>query len=81
MFFSTNSNGLLDETGAAGAVDFVEPFFASGYSAEFDGATWSQQINPTPNSGPLAAPEPSTALSLLWGLCLLGWARRSDRPL
>lgn len=79
--FSTNSNGLLDESGAPGAVDFVQPFFASGYSVEFDGATWSLQNTPTPNTGPLSTPEPGTALSLLWGLCFLGWAKRNDHPL
>lgn len=77
--FSTNSNGLLDESGAPGAVDFVQPFFASGYSVEFDGATWSRQNSPTPNTGPLA-PEPSTALCLLLGLCFLGWAKRGGSP-
>ena len=79
-FFSTNSNGLLDESGAPGAVDFVQPFFASGYSVEFDGATWSRQDSPTPNTGPLSAPEPSTALCLLLGLCFLGWAKRDCSP-
>jgi hypothetical protein len=77
--FSTNSNGLLDESGAPGAIDFVQPFFASGYSVEFDGATWSRQNSPTPNTGPLT-PEPSTALCLLLGLCLLGWAKRDCSP-
>jgi hypothetical protein len=78
--FSTNSNGLLDESGAPGAVDFVQPFFASGYSVEFDGATWSRQNSPTPNTGPLSAPEPATALYLLFGLCFLGWAKRDSHP-
>ena len=73
--FSSNSNGLLDESGAPGAVDFVQPFFASGYSVEFDGATWSRQNSPTPNTGTLT-PEPSTALCLLLGLCFLGWMKR-----
>ena len=78
-FFSTNSNGLMDESGAPGAVDFVQPFFGSGYSVEFDGATWSRQNSPTPNTGPLT-PEPSTALCLLLGLCILGWAKRDGSP-
>jgi hypothetical protein len=80
--FSTNSNGLLDESGAPGAIDFVQSFFGSGYSAEFDGATWSRQDNPTPNAGPPpTVPEPVTALLLLSGLCFLGWwARRGSYP-
>jgi hypothetical protein len=78
--FSTNSNGLLDESGAPGAVDFVEPFFGSGYSVEFDGATWSRQNSPTPNTGPLSTPEPATALCLLVGLYFLRWAKRVPSP-
>jgi hypothetical protein len=74
--FSTNSNGLLDETGSPGAVDFVQPFFGSGYSAESDGTSWSQQTNPTPNSGPLAVPEPGIAMLLGVGGALLGWTAR-----
>ena len=35
--------------GSPGAVEFVQPFFGSGYSVEFDGATWQQQDSPTPN--------------------------------
>jgi hypothetical protein len=76
---STNSNGLLDESGLAGAVDFVRRPPFSGYSAEFDGVTWSRQNSPTPNAGPLT-PEPSTALCLLLGLCFLGWAKRGHSP-
>jgi hypothetical protein len=78
--FSTNSNGLLDESGAPGAVDFVQPFFGSGYSVEFDGATWSRQNSPTPNTGPLSTPEPSTALCLLFGLYFLWWTKRDSYP-
>lgn len=77
-FFSTNSNGLLDETGSPGAVDFVQPFFASGYSVETDGTSWSQQANPTPNSGPLAVPEPGIAILLGVGGTLLGWTVRRE---
>jgi len=77
--FSSNSNGLMDESGDPGTVDFVQPFFGAGYSVEFDGATWSRQNSPTPNTGALA-PEPSSALCLLLGLCFLAWAKRDGSP-
>jgi len=79
--FSGNWNGLMDESGAPGAVDFVQPFFGSGYSVEFDGATWQQQNSPTPNTGALGVPEQSTALCLLCGLCFLGWRMRDAHAL
>ena len=77
-FFSSNSNDLRDENGLGGAVDFTMPLFGAGYSVEFDGVSWGVQNNPTPGSGLIANPEPSTGLSVSIGLIALSLQRRGS---
>jgi hypothetical protein len=60
-----NINGLMDETGAPGAVD--APLVGGGTSVEFDGAGWAGQGAPSPGGGSLA-PEPTPTLLILLGL-------------
>ena len=66
-FFSSNSNGLIDSTGAPGTVAYTLPFFGAGTSIEFDGTGWGTQAAPTPGSVSAGVPEPSTAVLLLLG--------------
>lgn len=77
-FFAGNFSGLIDETGTAGPVDAVTG--AAGESVARDaGGAWTVSAAPTPGSGPLTVPEPSTALLIaigLVGLVLSGRARR-----
>lgn len=47
IYGGSNANGLLDETGSAGAVDLAN--VPSGHSLERTGATWTDQPAPTPN--------------------------------
>jgi len=68
-----NLSGLIDETGAAGAVDFF--FLAGGSSMEFDGAGWAAQGTPSPGSGGLV-PAPEATPSLLMMLGLAGLAAK-----
>jgi hypothetical protein len=74
-----NLNGLVDETGAAGAVDVPFPG-AAGTTLVWDGATWSGGNAPTPGGGnlvPIPEMDP-VALTLLGlaGLAGLGSPRR-----
>jgi hypothetical protein len=62
-----NLSGLMDETGAPGAVDAPFPFLPGGSSVEFDGGAWAVQGTPTPGSGSLT-PEPTPALLMMLGL-------------
>jgi len=79
--FSTNSNGLIDSTGNAGAIDLTPPFFGGGNSAEFNGTTWSNQGTPTPGAVPVAVPEASTAVLLGLGLLMSSLQRgRQGEP-
>lgn len=75
-----NFNGLMDETGAPGAID--APWFllpGAGGSLEFDGASWAPQGAPTPGSGNLV-PEPEATLLLAIGLMGLAVQGRKRRP-
>jgi hypothetical protein len=75
-----NVFGLMDETGAPGAVDLpVPPFVPAGTSLEFDGAGWAPQGSPTPGSGNLV-PEPEPMLLLAIGLLGLAVQGRKRRP-
>jgi hypothetical protein len=73
-----NLNGLMDETGVPGAVDF---FFAPGGSSmEFDGAGWAAQGVPSPGTGGLVhTPEATPSVLLLLGLAGLAVKGTSRR--
>jgi len=73
-----NLNGLMDETGAPGAVDAPFPFLGGGTSIEFDGASWAPQGAPTPGGGSLV-PEPAPALLMMLGLAGLAVQGRKPR--
>lgn len=64
-----NANNLLDPTGNPGAVDVVGA--PAGSSIARIGAGWAINTAPSPGSGTLGEPEPSTGLLLLIGLALL----------
>jgi hypothetical protein len=72
-----NLNGLMDESGAPGAVDVPFPLPGGGASIEFDGASWAPQGAPTPGTGNLV-PEPRSTLLLALGL--LGLAVQGRKP-
>jgi len=70
-----NINGLIDESGAPGTIDFTG-FTPSGSSLELTDAGWVAQGSPTPGVGPVVTPEPGTAISLGLGLAMLAGRRR-----
>jgi hypothetical protein len=72
-----NLNGLMDETGAPGAVDAPFPFLAGGSSIEFGGAGWAAQGAPSAGSGNLV-PVPESAPTLLVMLGLAGLAAKGS---
>jgi hypothetical protein len=78
-----NLSGLVDETGAPGAVDVAFPG-AAGTSLVWNGASWSGGGAPSPGSGSLiAVPEAGTAMLTLIGLAglaRLGAPRSEKRP-
>ncbi len=78
--FSSNSNGLIDSTGAPGAIAYtipLFPFFGQGTSIEFDGTSWATQAAPTPGSVAPGLPEPSTAVLVWLGCVALAVLRRT----
>ena len=54
IYGGTNTNGLIDETGAVGAVDVGDA--PGGESIEFDGMGWTVNVAPNPGSGLLDVP-------------------------
>jgi hypothetical protein len=73
--FSVNWNGLLDETGDP-TVDAI--IAAAGQSAARDAlGNWTVSATPSPGTGALTTPEPSTALLVGLGLAFLGARRRA----
>ena len=73
--FVGNDNGLIDETGAPGAVN--APFVGGGSSVEFDGAGFAAQDTPSAGSGGLV-PVPEATPSLLMVLGLAGLAAKGS---
>ena len=73
--FVGNDNGLIDETGAPGAVN--APFVGGGSSVEFDGAGFAAQDTPSAGSGGLI-PVPEATPSLLMVLGLAGLAAKGS---
>lgn len=71
--FGFNGSGLIDPTGAAGAVDGNTTAAGETIARDVNG-NWVVQAASSPGAGPMI-PEPSTALLLGLGLALLG-ARR-----
>jgi hypothetical protein len=77
---AVNSNGLMDETGAVGAIEVTVGGSDSGFFLNDDGS-WSMHDGtspPTAGGGGLTAPvpEPKTAALLMLGLTMLGIASR-----
>ena len=71
----SNSSGLVDESGNPGLVQVQT--WAANVSFEYDGLTWAIQNTPTPRTGSVQTPEPSTGIAVLFGLAMLaGWRRR-----
>ena len=73
--FVGNANGLIDETGVAGAVN--APYVGGGSSVEFDGAGFAAQDTPSAGSGGLV-PVPEATPSLLMVLGLVGLAAKGS---
>jgi hypothetical protein len=73
--FVGNANGLIDETGVAGAVN--APYVGGGSSVEFDGAGFAAQDTPSAGSGGLV-PVPEATPSLLMVLGLAGLAAKGS---
>lgn len=68
--FALNLNGLIDPSGAAGAVDVT--IGGAGQSAARDaGGSWTASATPTPGTGPLAVPEPGSGALVGLGLAIL----------
>jgi hypothetical protein len=69
--FALNLNGLIDSSGAPGAVDVT--IGGAGESAVRDASgTWTTSTTPTPGTGPLVVPQPGSGLLLGLGLAALG---------
>jgi hypothetical protein len=74
----SNASGLVDETGNPGVVEVQT--WATNVSYEYDGLSWAIQNTPTPGTGSVQTPEPSTGSALLFGLVMLArWRRRLRR--
>jgi hypothetical protein len=74
IYGETNASGLLDETGAVGAVDVADAPGGSSIERGLDGV-WRIQAVPTPGVPPEPVPEPAAAALALSGagaLALLG---------
>ena len=72
--FGFNGSGLIDSTGAVGAIDGNTAGAGETIARDVGGA-WVVQAAPSPGTGPMI-PEPSTALLLGLGLAVLGARRR-----
>ena len=72
-----NFFGLMDETGAPGAVN--APWVGGGTSLVFDGTSWAASAAPDPGTGSLV-PVPEAGTSLLMLLGLAGLARKGNPP-
>ena len=82
IYGGSNDNGLLDPSGAIGAVDVGDA--PEGHSIELLGLTegWVINPSPTPGSGPLAtAPVPAALWLLGSGLVGLVGLKRKDATL
>jgi len=74
-----NFNGLIDETGLPGPVDYFG-FAAGGTSIEITDGGWVSPPVPTPGTPPAAlTPQPGTAITLGMGLAILATGRRHAR--
>lgn len=62
-----NASNLIDETGNPGLVDVGD--VGGGISIFFDGSGWNSGT-PTPGTGSLSVPEPTSAAVLLGATCL-----------
>jgi hypothetical protein len=73
-----NFAGLIDETGAPGAVDFFG-FGPAGASIEITDGGWVSQPLPGPGTPPMLIPQPGTSITLGMGLAMLAMGRRRAR--
>lgn len=71
-----NFNGLVDETGVPGTVDYFG-FSAAGQSIGFTDTGWISQATPNPGAVPNLVPEPGTAVLLGLGLGMISSIGRS----
>jgi hypothetical protein len=79
IYGDANTSGLIDETGAVGAVNAPDAPAGSSLERGLDGV-WRVQPTPTPGRGPQPVPEPSgPALGASAGLGLLLAARARRR--
>ena len=71
--------GLIDETGAPGAVNGPGPLPGAGQSIVFDGTNFVVQAVPDPGAGALPVPESGPVLLMMLGLTGL-FVRGTPRP-